>query len=192
MPSLGLSIWLTAIILAVAITAISLSMAASARRSRTERLQILFGPEYDRAIRLYGDKHRAETVLESRRQHLEDLGVHELSESEREEYLMDWATIQSAAPADAISTLIRADSLLTEILRAEGCPADDPEERKIDLALMHPAIAEEYRNASSVLDWQRSGMASREECRRAVIRYSNIFDSILGKADFTTGLKKVS
>jgi len=192
MPHLPPYLWTAIAICAVGSTIGGLALAAARRRSRTEVLQTLFGQEYNRALRRYGDKSSAEAALESRRKRLEDLGVHELGSIEQDEYLQDWATIQFTAPNDPMSTMIRADSLLMEIMRAEGCPAEDAEERKIDLALMHPTVAEEYRSASDVLDRQRLGLASREECQRAVLRYGTIFDSILGQADLNARLKKVS
>jgi hypothetical protein len=188
----GLYVWAVVAVAAAALILFGVAMYAVNRRRRTEQLQILFGPEYDRAVKLYGDRTRAEEALESRRKRLNDLGVHELNDTERDKYLMQWVTIQAASPNDPAGTLLRADSLLTEIMRAEGCPADDPDERKVDLALIHPLIAEEYRAASAVIDRQRLGLASLEECRRALIRFSSIFDSILGESDLRKRLRKVS
>jgi hypothetical protein len=167
-------------------------MAAVNRRRRSEQLQILFGPEYDRAVRLYGDKRRAEDALESRRKRLNELGVHELGETERDRFLMEWLGIQAASPNDPANTLVRADMLLMRIMRTEGAPAEDPDERKVDLALIHPLVAEDYRAASTTLDRQRMGLASPEESRRAIIRFSNIFDAILGESDLRKRLRKVS
>jgi hypothetical protein len=188
----GLYVWAVVAVAAAALILFGIAMAAVNRRRRSEQLQILFGPEYDRAVKLYGDRRRAEEALETRRKRLNQLGVHELNDTERDRYLMQWVAIQAASPNDPASTLLRADSLLTEIMQAEGCPADDPDERKVDLALIHPLIAEEYRAASMVIERQRMGLASLEECRRALIRFSNIFDSILGESDLRTRLRKVS
>jgi len=188
----GLYVWAVVAVAAAAFILFGIAMYAVNRRRRSEQLQILFGPEYDRAIRLYGDKRRAEEALDNRRKHLEQMGVHELNETERDRYLMEWTGIQAASANDPPNTLFRADRLLTEIMRAEGCPADDPDERKVDMALIHPMVAEEYRAASTVLDRQRLGLATPEECRRAIIRFSTIFDAILGPSDLRRRLRKVS
>ena len=188
----GLYAWAVVAVSAAAFILFAIAMYAVNRRRRTEQLQILFGPEYDRAVRLYGDKNRAEEALMSRRRRLSELGVHHLNEAERERYLMEWVGIQAASANDPAKTLLRADELLTEIMRAEGSPADDPDERKLDIALIHPLVAEEYRASSAVIERQKRGIATSEECRRAIIRFSNIFDSILGESDLRQRLRKVS
>ena len=188
----GLYTWALVAVVAAVVILFVVAMVAVNRRRRSEQLQILFGPEYDRALRLYGDRRRAEEALESRRKRLNDLGVHELGDAERDRFLMQWVGIQAASANDPAGTLLRADTLLTEIMRAEGCPAEDPDERKVDLALIHPLIAEDYRVASTTIDRQRMGLATQEECRRAIIRFSNIFDSVLGESDLRKRLRKVS
>jgi len=192
MATIGIYVWGAMAVVVAALILVSIAVVASSRRRRTEQLQILFGPEYDRAVDMYGDKNRAEEALENRRKLLEELGVHELSNTERKAYLLDWMNIQSVAPNDPAGTLIRADKLLTEIMRAEGCPAEDAAERRLDLALMHPMVGEEYRAASGVIDRMNLRIATQEECRRAVIRFANIFDSILGESDLRERLRKAS
>jgi len=192
MPNLGLYVWAVVAVAAAALILLSVAITASARRRRTEQLQILFGPEYERALRLYDDKERAEDALGSRRKRLEELGVHELNPAERDRYLLEWMNIRAAAPNDPVSTLNRADKLLAEIMRAEGSRTVDPLEHRLDIALIHPMIAEEYRAASDVIDRLNMRLASPEECRRAVIRFSNIFDSLLGESDLGERLRKAS
>jgi hypothetical protein len=177
-----------------AAAAILIAMACYAwrRNQRSAQLQLLFGPEYDRAVRLYGDRDRAEQALESRRKRLADFGVHELSDAEREKFLANWRSIQSTSAADPATLIARADGLLAEVMRAEGCPVDDPDERKVDLALVHPFVAEDYRDASDTLERRRLGLATIEECRRAADNFSRVFDSILGSDELRDHLKKVS
>jgi hypothetical protein len=188
----GLYAWAVLAVAAAGFILFGLAMYAINRRRRTEQLQILFGPEYDRAVRLYRDRGRAEDALDSRRRKLNELGVHPLNDAERNSFQTEWLAIQSASPNDPGSTLLRADHLLTDIMRAEGCPADDPDQRNVDLALIHPLIADDYRSAGAVIDRQNLGLATPEESRRALIRFSNIFDSILGESDLRARLRKVS
>src|SRR5581483_8673565 len=86
----GLYTWALVAVVAAVVILFVIAMVAVNRRRRSEQLQILFGPEYDRAIRLYGDKRRAEEALENRRKRLNDLGVHELDDAERDRFLMQW------------------------------------------------------------------------------------------------------
>jgi hypothetical protein len=192
MENLTPYVWSIVAVVAAAAILLAVASVVMKRRHRSEELQILFGPEYDRAVRLYGDKERAERALESRRRRLSEFGVHELDEGQREHYLNEWRVIERGTSIDPAATLVRADQLLTEIMRAEGCPADDPAERKVDLALTHPTVAEDYRLASDTVERQRLGQATVDECRSAVLRYSNIFGSILGGADLRERLRKVS
>jgi len=182
MPN-GLYTWAVLAVVAAAAILIGVAITISRQRRRTEQLQLLFGSEYDRAVRLYGDQDRAERALEGRRRRLQDFGVHELDEAEREQFLREWQLIQASSANDPTSLLIRADSLLTEVMRAEGCPADDSTERKVDLGLMHPSIAEEYRLANDVVERQTLGLTTPEERRGAIGRYTRIFESILGEPE---------
>jgi hypothetical protein len=104
---------------------------------------------------------------------------------------MEWDVIEESRASDPEGTLIRADQLLTEVLRAEGCSVDDEAARHADLALMHPTIAEEYRMGNDVLDRLRLGLATRDECHHAVSHYSRIFETVLGTST-TDRLRKVS
>ena len=85
----GLYVWAVVAVAAAAFILFGVAMYAANRRRRTEQLQILFGPEYERAVRLYGDQTRAEEALESRRQRLNELGVHELDDLERDRFLKE-------------------------------------------------------------------------------------------------------
>src|SRR5262245_11105655 len=189
---IGPYIWAVMAVTAAAAILIAMAFYAWRRNQRSEQLRLLFGPEYDRAVRLYGDRHRAEQALESRRKRLEDFGVHELGEAERQRLMLNWRSIQSNSAAEPATVIVRADVLLADVMRAEGYPVDAPGERKVDLALLHPAVAEDYRNASDILERQRLGLATPEECRRAAHHFSRIFDSILGTDELRDHLKKVS
>jgi hypothetical protein len=192
MPNLVPYIWSVIAVSAAAAILIAMAFYAWRRNQRSEQLRLLFGSEYDRAVHLYGDRHRAEQALDSRRKRLADFGVHELGEAERQRFLANWRMIQSGSTTDPATVIVRADVLLADVMRAEGYPVDDPGERKVDLALVHPSIAEDYRNASDILERQRLGLATPDECRHAVDNFSRVFDSILGTDQLRDHLKKVS
>jgi hypothetical protein len=192
MPNLGLYVWSVIAVSAAAFILLGVAAVLWRHRNRTEQLRIIFGPEYDRAVRLYGTKARAETALESRRRRVREMGVHELSEAERDGFLMEWATIQSTATDNPVKTLVQANDLLSKIMESQGCHTDDEDIRKMDLALLHPAAADDYRAATNVLDRYRLGLATSEEIQGGVARFSDIFDQILGRADLRQRLRKVS
>ena len=192
MPNMGPYTWYVVAVMAALLILVAVGLTAIRRRKRAEQLRLLFGPEYDRAIRLYGDRRRAEEALEHRRKRLSDMHIHELSPADRDSFRAQWSAIQATSPADPAMTLDRADALLSDILRAEGCTTVDPDERKIDLCLMHPKVAEDYRAATEVIAMRNLGRATPEECRRAMMRFAKIFDVLLGEPDLRTRLQKVS
>ena len=192
MPNPGLYAWSAVVFVAALCIIVGVGVTAVQRRRRTEQLRFLFGPEYDRAVRLYRDPRRAEAALEQRRRRLSEMGVHELSTAERDEFRNTWASIQAASLSDPAIALDRADTLLAHVLRAEGCTTVDPDERKIDLALIHPSLADDYRLASDIIAEAKLGRATPEECRRAMLRFARIFDAILGEPDLRARLQKVS
>ena len=192
MPNLGPYTWSVVAVVAAFVILSALALTAIRRRQRSEQLKVLFGPEYDRALRLYGDRNRAEAALENRRKRLAEMHIHELPAEARDRFKAEWAAIQAASPSDPAASLERADTLLADILRAEGCTTVDPDERKIDLALMHPSVAEDYREASEVISGCQLGRVGPEQCRSAVMRFARIFDSILGETDLRARLQKVS
>ena len=193
MPNIGPYTWSVVAVVAALSILLALAVTAMRRRRKAEDLKILFGPEYDRAVRLYGDRSRAEAALENRRKRLNDMGIHELSDAERDRYKTEWQSIQTTAlPGDPAIAVQRADALLADILRAEGCTTVDPDERKIDLSLMHPNVAEEYRLASEAIAGRDGARPTPEAAGRALMRYSNIFDAILGETHLHSRLRKVS
>jgi hypothetical protein len=192
MPNIGPYTWSVVAVVAALTILLVVAVTAVRRRRTAEQLRMLFGPEYDRAIRLYGDRSRAEAALEHRRKRLAEMAIHELPPVERDRFRAEWAAIQAASPADSAMTLERADGLLAEILRAEGCTTVDPDERKIDLSLLHPNVAEDYRAATEAVAGRNFGRTTPEECRRAMMRFASIFDVILGEPDLRARLQKVS
>jgi hypothetical protein len=171
---------------------LALAVTATRRRRKAEELKLLFGPEYDRAVHLYGDRKRAEAALENRRKRLDNMGIHELSNAERDRFRIEWESIKTSSQGDAAIAVQRADTLLTDILRAEGCATVDPDERKIDLSLMHPKVAEEYRLATEAIAGPDGARPSAIAASRAMARFSNIFDVILGDNNTVSGLRKAS
>lgn len=192
MSDIGLYTWSVVAVSAAAAILFTIGAYAWKRNRKSEQLRLLFGAEYDRAVRLYGDQQRAEKALESRRKRLEEFGVHELSELDRDRLRARWQMIYSNGAADPANIMVQADVLLAEVMRTEGYPLADAGERQVDLALLHPTIAEDYRQAVDVLERHRLGIATPDDRRSAVRSFSRIFDSILGPADIRDRLKKVS
>jgi hypothetical protein len=193
MPNIGPYTWSVVAVVAALSILLAVAVTATRRRRKAEELKALFGPEYDRAVHLYGDRRRAEAALQSRRKRLANMGIHELSDADRDRFKTEWQSIQTTAvPGDPAIAVQRADALLTDILRAEGCTTVDPDERKIDLSLMHPNVAEEYRLSSDAIAVRDGARPTPEAARRALMRFSNIFDVILEENNASSRLRRAS
>ena len=91
---------------------------------RRARLRRQFGPEYDRLAKQLGRK-KAGADLASRQRRVEALGIHELSPEQQASYRGEWTAVQERfvdAPAGAVAA---ADTLIWNVMRDRGYPADD-------------------------------------------------------------------
>ena len=137
-------------------------------------------------------KRSAARRLESHRKRLEDCGVHQLSDNERKRFQEKWRSIRNSSFADPANLTVQADALLGEIVRAQGCPVENADERNLDLTLLYPRVAEKYRAASNILERQRLGIATFEDREQIVRGFSDIFDWILGSEEPENRPRKVS
>jgi len=176
-------IWFVAVICAAGAILFVMGVYLWALRKRLEVLQRLVGSVYTT------DSAQA---LESQRQRLEDCDVHQLSDKERKRFLEKWRSIRNSSSADPANLTVQADALLDEIMRAQGCPLENADERSLDLTLLYPRVAEKYRAASNILEWQRLGIATFEDRQQIVRSFSDIFDWILGSEEPENRPRKVS
>ncbi len=79
----------SAVALLVAL-AIVFAIVKHSNRRRTEDLRARFGPEYDKALREYGSRRKAEAKLQERLDRVGQMKVHALTENERSRYLAEW------------------------------------------------------------------------------------------------------
>lgn len=152
-------------------------------RSRSQRLQQRFGPEYERTLRNIGSRRRAESELARREIHAKELRDRPLNPSDRERFLAEWKLCQAQFVDDPAGAVDRADELLVNIMRTRGYSADDLYERMTDIAAAYPSHADHYREAGHILARHRRGEASTEELRSALLHYRTLFDDLLGGYD---------
>src|SRR4051812_33239093 len=88
------------------------------RRRRSTNLRSTFGPEYDRTVQDVGDRHKAEAELAERQRRVSRLEIRELSPSERDRFIGAWRSIQAEFVDQPRQALIKADDLLTDLMRA--------------------------------------------------------------------------
>jgi hypothetical protein len=163
---------LIGIIVVIVVAAIIVVASALIRRTRMRRQ---FGPEYDRLARQLGPR-KAEAELTARQRRAEELGIHPLAAEQQASYRGDWAVVQERfvdAPAESVSA---ADTLIWDVMRDRGYPADDRNASMEALSVYHARPLDGYRRARDI----RTEAATTEELREAMIRHRALFEDLLG------------
>jgi hypothetical protein len=148
------------------------------RRSRTLRTR--FGPEYDHAIREFGNQRRAEEALLARQKRRESIRIRALKPDERERFAADWHDVQARFVDDPPGSIREADHLVTDAMLARGYPMADFDQRIEDLSVDHPHVVRNYRAAHAIELRRAKGEASTEDLRKALVYFRDLFDELLG------------
>jgi hypothetical protein len=142
---------------------------------RQLRMRRQFGPEYDRLAKEIGSK-KAAAELTERQRRVDALGIHPLSAEQQASYNGEWTAVQERfvdAPAAAVSA---ANTLIWNVMRDRGYPADDKKASMEALSVYHARPLDGYRKAQAV----RTESASTEELRTALILYRTLFQDLTG------------
>lgn len=161
------------IIIAVIIVAAIVVLGPALLRQMQMRRQ--FGPEYDRLAKELGSR-KAAAELAGRQRRVDALGIHPLSAEQQARYSGEWATVQKRfvdAPAEAVSA---ADTLIWDVMRDRGYPADDRDTSVEALSVYHARPLDGYRQAQDI----RTESASTEQLRTAMIRDRALFEDLVG------------
>jgi hypothetical protein len=164
------------IIAAIVVVAAIVVASAELRRARMRRQ---FGPEYDRLAQELGSKKKADAELAARQRRVEALNIHELSPDQQASYSGDWTAVQERfvdAPAEAVSA---AGTLIWNVMRDRGYPADDRTASMEALTVYHARSLDGYRQTAEL----RTESATTEELREAMIRYRALFEDLTGLRD---------
>jgi hypothetical protein len=160
------------IIAVIVVAAVVVVASAQLRRARMRRQ---FGPEYDRLAKEIGPR-KADAELTARQRRVEALDIHPLPAERQARYARDWAVIQEQfvdAPAQAVTA---ADTLIWDVMRDRGYPADDRNASIEALSVYHARSLTGYRTTQNL----RAESASTEQLREALIRYRALFDDLTG------------
>jgi hypothetical protein len=162
------------IIIIVVIVVAAVVVVASAQLRRA-RMRGQFGPEYDRLAKQIGPR-KADAELTARQRRVEALGIHPLPAERQARYAGDWAVIQEQfvdAPARSVTA---ADTLIWDVMRDRGYPADDRNASIEALSVYHARSLEGYRTTQDL----RTESASTEQLREALIRCRALFEALTG------------
>jgi hypothetical protein len=161
------------IIIAVVVVAAIVVLGPALLRQMRMRRQ--FGPEYDRLAKELGSR-KAAAELTARQRRVDALGIHPLSAEQQASYSGEWTAVQERfvdAPAAAVSA---ADTLIWDVMRDRGYPADQRDASMEALSVYHARPLEGYRQAQNI----RTESASTEELRTALIRCRALFQDLVG------------
>jgi hypothetical protein len=168
--------WIVAAVVVVALVA---AVLAFTRGRRSKALRDQFGAEYHRTVDRLGSRAKAEAELADRQKRVGAFTIVPLAAADAERFTRDWKSLQSRFIDSPKGTLVEADRLVRDLMMKRGYPMGDFERRAADISVDHPALVENYRTAHDIAERSRTGAASTEDLRQAVIHYRALFDELL-------------
>jgi hypothetical protein len=184
-------------IVAVVVVVILLIVYFVSRRRRAQRSEEQrartreeFGSEYERAAQERGSEEEAERELRERRGQVERQ-VQPLSEESRGRYEERWGEVERVFVDNPGRSIELADRTVMEILEERNFvsePSQSDEETERSLAVMHPDVADDYREARRIRADVVAGVGrfsegssseeTTEELRQAIRRYRAVYQRI--------------
>jgi hypothetical protein len=184
-------------IVAVVVVVILLIVYVVSRRRRAQRSEEQrartreeFGSEYERVAQERGSEEEAERDLRERRGQVERQ-VQPLSEESRGRYEERWGEVERVFVDNPGRSIELADRTVMEILEERNFvsdPSQSDEETERSLAVMHPDVADDYREARRIRADVVAGVGrfsegssseeTTEELRQAIRRYRAVYQRI--------------
>jgi len=166
-------------VIVIALIVVAAIAFATSRKRRSMRLKQRFGPEYDRVLKQEGDPRKAEGVLEFRQKRREKFKIRPLTAADRSDFDLRWREVQARFVDDPPGAVTLAESLVTEVMQARGYPVGEFDQQSADLSVDYPVIVDNYRAAHAIAIRHRSGQASTEDLRQAMVHYRALFQELL-------------
>src|SRR5918994_4887544 len=143
------------VILLLALGAIPLFSRRSRQRRREEqreRTREEFGGEYERTVEERGSEEEAERELRERRGRVERR-IEPLSDESRDRFEGQWAEVERVFVDNPERSIEMADRTVSDLLSERRFVSDagqSDEETEQSLAVMHPEVADDYREARRI------------------------------------------
>ena len=172
----------TTLILAIVLIVLAIGTVAWVvmQRQKSANLKRRFGPEYDRAIKEYGGRTKAEAELNKRQQRVAGLNIIPITAVDAARFSNAWSSLQGRFVDDPQGVVAEADLLVRELMIKRGYPMGDFELRAADISVDHPSVVKNYRAAQIIALRNARREADTEELRTAVVHYRTLFDELLG------------
>ncbi len=155
-------------------------------RRRSRRLQEQFGPEYKHAVRKYGDARKAEAELAAREKRVRKLEIRPLTQEEQSRFAEVWRKTQARFVDEPSKAVGEADGLIKEVMQTRGYPVGDFDQRAADVSVDHPNVETKYRAGREIAARNKSGEATTEDLRRAIVLYRSLFEELMEVAEPAT------
>jgi nitrogen fixation-related uncharacterized protein len=170
----------------VAVILIALGLIVVLWRRRSRRLREQFGPEYKHAVREYGDARKAEAELAAREKRVRKLEVRPLTHEEQSRFAEVWRTTQARFVDEPSKAVDKADGLIKEVMQTRGYPVGDFDQRAADISVDHPNMVTNYRAGREIAARNKSGEATTEDLRQAMMYYRSLFEELMEVAEPAT------
>jgi len=178
------------VVLLLALFFVSRSRAAQRSEEQRERTREEFGSEYERTAEERGSGEEAERELRERRGRVERR-IEPLSEESRTRFEEQWAEVERVFVDNPERSIEMADRTVSDLLNERNFVSDagqSDEETERSLAVMHPEVADDYREArriraqvvarSAEQTDRGSSEESTEELRQAVGKYRAVYQRL--------------
>ncbi len=178
------------VVLLLALFFASRRRAAQRSEEQRERSREEFGSEYERTLEERGSEEDAERELRERRGRVERR-IEPLSDESRGRFEEQWAEVERVFVDNPERSIEMADRTVSDLLSERRFVSDagqSDEETEQSLAVMHPDIADDYREARRIraeVVGRSAGSAdevseeSTEELRRAIRRYRTVYERLV-------------
>ena len=160
----------------IAVIVVVAVVVVASTEMRRAKLRRQFGPEYDRLVEKLGSKRKADAELAERQRRVRALNIRDLSPEQQASYSGDWAAIQERFVDTPVEAVGAAHTLIWNVMRDRGYPADDRTASMDALTVYHGRSMEGYRTTLNL----RADSASTEELREAMIRNRAMFEDLTG------------
>jgi len=192
---LGPTIIVVAVVVVVVIVLLALFFASrrrAAQRSedQRERSREEFGSEYERTVEERGSEEEAERELRERRGRVERR-IEPLSEESSGRFEERWAEVEQVFVENPERSIEMADRTVSDLLserRFVSEASQSEEETEQSLAVVHPEVADDYREARRIRaevvgrsagSEQTDPEESTEELRQAIRKYRAVYERLL-------------
>jgi nitrogen fixation-related uncharacterized protein len=163
----------------VVVILVALGLVALLWRRRSLKLQEQFGPEYKHVVRQYGDARKAEAELAAREKRVRKLEIRPPTQEDQSRFAEVWRRTQARFVDEPSKAVDEADGLIKEVMQKRGYPVGDFEQRAADISVDHPDVVINYRAGREIAERNKSGQATTEDLRQAMMHYRSLFEELV-------------